>query len=338
MKRRGSAAWSGLHAIEFGRIQRIDIPMLGSNTTVVYVSDQSRLSQLLLSIASWRRFVTLPVLVLDIGLSERGRSAVEAVCEDAVIFLKPSDPPAIPSYVEARRQAVAFSQKTLLGLRAGGDPLIFLDADILVTHESFLQVLSGVRPDELLASASAWDADYTWTYSAKSLRLLRAFTGNAELELDHPICNSGVWAMRSGRARTVAAAWCRTFHTALASRALRSTVRSGAQVGDQEFLLPACSLTGTSWTRLHGSFNMQVHERRMRWLAGTDGHPTGGHLSEDPQPVRAIHFGCARDGSVDLEEAMIASPAIRAWVTDQYQRVGAAVRDSVTDVFESRVA
>lgn len=318
--------------------QPADTSIIGSVPTVVYVSDRSRLSQLLMSITSWRRFAKLPVFVLDIGLSARDRVAVETVCDGNVTLMKSGGMSAIPRDVVARRQAFAFSRKTLLGLLAAGDPLIFLDADILVTHESFIPALSDVRPDELLASPSAWDADFTWTYSAESLRFLREYTGDATLELDHPICNSGVWAMRSASARSAAAAWSRMFRTALDSRGLRSTLRPGTQVGDQEFLLPACSLTGTSWTKLHGSFNMQVHEQRMRWLAGLDGHPVGGHLSEDPQTVRSIHFGCAPDGSVELEAAMIACPAIRGWVADQYQGVRAVVRGSLKDVFQTRPA
>ena len=332
MKPRRSGAWSGIRAITPGMMPSTDTHVVRPTPTVVYVSDRSRLSQLLLSITSWRRFVALPVSVVDIGLSARGRAAVEAVCDGDVTFLKSEEISGIPDYVDAR-QAFAFFQKTLVGLLAAGDPLIFLDADILVTHESFIPVLSDVRPDELLASPSAWDTDFTWTYSAESLPFLRAATGDATLKLDHPICNSGVWAMRSASARTVAAAWSRMFRTAFNSRALRSTVRLGTQVGDQEFLLPACSFTDTSWTRLHGSFNMQIHERRMRWLAGAEGHPAGGHLAEDPQPVRSIHFGCAPDGSVDLDAAMIACPAIRGWVAGEYQCVAAVVHGSVKDVF-----
>jgi hypothetical protein len=337
MKPRRSSAWSGIRAITPGMMQPTDAHIIGSAPVVAYVSDQSRLSQLLLSITSWRRFVALPVFVIDIGLSTHGRAAVQTVCDGYVTFLKSEEMSAIPGYADTRR-AFAFYQKTLVGLLAAGDPLIFLDADILVTHESFIPMLGDVRPGELLASPSAWDVDFTWTYSAESLPFLRASTGDATLKLDHPICNSGVWAMRSASARTVAAAWSRMFRTALDSGALRSTLRRGTQIGDQEFLLPACLRTDTWWTRLHGSFNMQIHERRMRWLVGKDGHPVGGHLAEDPQPVRSIHFGCAPDGSVDLEEAMIACPAIRGWVADQYQRVAAAVHGSVKDAFRMRSA
>lgn len=295
--------------------------MKGERATVMYVCDLGRLHHLLTSIASWQRFATYPIAVVDIGLTERGRRAIAAVAVADVRFLPPCDSPPVPGCVVDRRRAHAYAQKTLIGMIGAGDPIIFLDSDILVVHPDFLPRLVTVPERSLLAAPSVWDADFTWTYTATSLRWLRSVTGQPSLTLATPICNSGVWAMRRRDAGAVAPHWHAAFRAALDAPGLHETLKPGTQIGDQEFLVPACNAAGVTWRRLHGSFNMQVHERLMPWKEGPGGHPLGGGLGEPLEPVLAIHYGCEPDGSVHLTSDMIASQATREWICAQYRAV-----------------
>lgn len=289
-----------------------------SNPVIIYVCDESRAHHLSISIASLRRFTALPICVVDIGLSASTRVCVQLVAEERVTFCPPMASPPILDHVVGKQRANAFVQKTLIGSIAIGDPLIYLDSDILVVHPGFLDKLIEVQEGELLATPSAWDADFTWTYSTDSLSWLRQATGKADLSLEYPICNSGVWAMRRSAASAMSPCWHTSFRMALDSPQLWATLRPGTGIGDQEFLIPACRANGIVWTQLHGSFNMQVHENRMPWLDIDSGHPLGGHSYEYPQPVMAIHYGCGIDGTVTLDEHLIASPILRQWIVEQY--------------------
>jgi|GEM_PF-5425314 len=293
--------------------------MRGQQTTIAYVADESRLHHLILSIASWRRFELCKVCVIDIGLGTRGRSAVEAVAGRDVGFLSPVATTPLPEHIMERRRTYAFEQKAILGCIIQGDPIIFLDSDILVVHPRFIRDLAQVTDNQLFAVPSAWDSDYSWTYTRASCRFLRHATSPVDFRLDNPICNSGVWAMRSKLASAVAQVWHAMFRKALDSQELLATLRPGTQIGDQEFLLPACICYGASWIRLHGSFNMQVHENRMPWSIHEPDGVHGGHRHEHPQPVRAIHYGCSPNGTVPLADEMISSVEIRAWIQEEYR-------------------
>jgi hypothetical protein len=286
-----------------------------SSPTVAYVADQLRVHQLLVSIASWVRFASHPVAVVDIGLTSEGRTRIERLTDGRMIFLAPVE---IPPQKPSSQRTVAFEQKTLLGGRVPGDPIVFLDTDILVAHPSFLTNLAQVPPNTLRASRSAWDADFTWTYTAESLRELCRATNQPDLHLTDPIVNSGVWAMRAATAARVVAGWNRGFRAAVDSPDLSHTLRPRTGIGDQEFLLPACRACGVAWDPLHGSFNMQVHERRMPWLPDRSGRPRGGHIGEPAEPIRAVHYGCEPDGTVRLEPEMIASETLRRWIAAEY--------------------
>jgi hypothetical protein len=297
--------------------------------TIAYVADESRLHHLLAGIAGWRRFGTYPVAVIDIGLGAEGREHVRRVAGGEVAFLSPVTTTPLPAGPACLRRAFAFEQKTLLGGVVPGDPVVFLDADVLVVAADFIPRLARVGDDTLLAARSAWDADFTWTYTPASLPHLRRATGRPDLATDHPVCNSGVWAMRAGAAARVSGVWHRMFRAATDSPALRATLRPGTEIGDQEFLLPACAACGLAWEPLHGSFNMQVHERRMPWAAGPGGHPVGGHPGEPAEPVRAVHYGCDPDGTPQLTADMIASAEVRAWLAAEYAACWGRVRDAV---------
>jgi hypothetical protein len=293
---------------------------------IAYVADRTRLHHLLISIASWRRFEPCLASVIDIGLCDDGRRCVEAVADGDVTFQEPCDSAPFHKHISAVRRPYAFEQKTMVGSIVQGDPIVFLDSDVLVVNPSFLQKLSEVRDKQLIAVPSAWDSDYLWTYTAASLSSLRSVTKQENFHLQDPICNSGVWAMRSKSAAAVAPVWHSMLHKALDSRELQETVRRGTQIGDQEFLVPAARCCNTGWTHLHGSFNMQVHENRMRWSIEESGNVLGGHLLEPLEPVRAIHYGCDADGTVALEADMIASPDIRAWIRNEYRTCWEIVR------------
>jgi hypothetical protein len=52
----------------------------------------------------------------------------------------------------------------------------------------------------------------------------------------------------------------------------------------------------------------------MTWFGSTgSGIPTGGHLDEQPEIVRAVHFGCNRRGSLGLTPEMLGSESARWW-------------------------
>jgi hypothetical protein len=293
---------------------------------VVYVADRSRLHHLLISIASWRRFEPCSASVIDIGLYGEGRSCVEVVADGDVIFLEPGYTAPFCKRISAVRRQYAFEQKTMVGSIVRGDPIVFLDSDVLVVNPTFLRELSEVNNNQLLAVPSAWDSDFSWTYTAASLPLLRSVTQQEDIRLEDPICNSGVWAMRSKSAAEVAPVWHSMLHKALDSRELLKTIRRGTDIGDQEFLVPACKSRNIGWAHLHGSFNMQVHENRMRWSIEQSGNVLGGHLFEPLKPVRAIHYGCNPDGTVHFCADMIASADIRAWIGNEYGKCWEIVR------------
>ena len=293
---------------------------------IAYVADRSRLHHLLMSIASWRRFEPCMVSVIDIGLGDDGRSCVNAVADGDITFHEPGPSAPLHNPISPVPRAYAFEQKTMVGCIVQGDPIVFLDSDVLVVSSSFLRRLSEVSDNQLIAVPSAWDSDYLWTYTPASSSLLRSVMDQNNFHLEDPICNSGVWAMRSESAAEVAPVWHSMLRKALESRELQETIRHGTEIGDQEFLVPAASCCNAGWSRLHGSFNMQVHENRMGWSIGDSGNVMGGHLLEALEPVRAIHYGCNPDGTVALEADMIASADIRAWIKNEYRSCWEIVR------------
>lgn len=296
--------------------------------TVAYVADESRLHHLLASIASWRRFDTWALAVVDIGLSASGRSRVVRVARGPVNFYPAAAVASLSLQgVPDAHRARAFEQKALVGTHVVGDPIVFLDADILAVHPSFIEDLGKVGSGEMRAARSAWDADFTWTYTAASLPELRRIIGRPDFKADDPVCNSGVWAMRADTASQVAPVWHQMYRAAVGSPALRETIRPGTAIGDQEFLLPACATMGVSWVCLPGAFNMQVHERLMPWVVGPGGHLLGGHREGPMEVVRGVHYGCEPDGTPRLDATMIACAAVREWLQGQYASVWTEVRE-----------
>lgn len=293
--------------------------------TIIYVCDTGRLHHLLMSVCSWRRYASFPMIVVDIGLTERARASIRSVLAESVTFHAPLNTGTAPPSAEQQR-IFAYLQKTALGKIRAGDPIIFLDSDILVVDGDFFPRLLAVKPGELLASPSAWDADFLWTYTDRALPALQRVSNFPSLQMASPVCNSGVWAMRSNDAADVAAQWLRAYRAAIASPDLVAATRPGRLIGDQEFLIPACHAAGVTWTPLHGSFNMQVHESKMRWELSAGAHPFGGHKSEHSERVRAIHFGCERDGRVSIDEDMLPTDEVRAWVHAHYRECWALVR------------
>lgn len=287
------------------------------SAVVAYVCDQGRLHQLLVSIASWRRFGAWPICIVDLGLTERGREAVDALVGDSVTFCARATS-FVPHDAAEGPRLTAYVEKTLVGAKADADVVVFLDSDIVVVGPDTIDHLASAGAGELLASPSAWDRDFTWTYRDGALVHLRRLTEDPDLRMASPICNSGVWSMRRDDAAVVSKQWAAAYVGALRTPDLWAQVRPGALIGDQEFLVPAGRSVGVAWRRLHGSFNMQVHENRMPWHLGRAGHPLGGHACEEPEPVRAIHYGCAVDGTVVLDADMIGSSDVRRWIRDQY--------------------
>lgn len=311
-------------------MSRMDIA--GVTPSVVYVCDHGRVHQLLMSITSWARFATVDVCVVDIGLTEADLLAITAVTPGTVRFLRPAGTFPVPNHVINKHRTFAYAQKTLVGSVYTGDPVIFLDSDIVVVHCDFLQRLFNVRQGELLAAPSFWDSDFNWTYSPESLPWLRLAIGNDSLSLTYPVCNSGVWAMRQGDASDVSLLWHAMFRNAIESAGLGSTLNQGTDIGDQEFLLPSCEAAGVKWIPLPAVFNMQVHHNRTPWSSGAGGHPFGSGCGKQPELVQAIHFGCNPDGAVLLEDGMLPSLKIKEWVAEQYRICWDFVREQVSDL------
>jgi hypothetical protein len=285
---------------------------------IVYVSDQSRLHQLALSLFSWRRFTVVDVFVVDLGLTEAGRRWLADSCG---VRLLPPLAPAVSLHrfgMDAQRIG-AYREKTRIGNHAAfvdfaDRPLIYLDADIIVTEASFLDIVSGVPEDTLLACPSVWDTDFNWTYKPEALTSLRTASGVADLSLSDPIPNSGVTCAHAKTWARLSAAWSEIYDAFLKIPAGSNLLRNGTLPGDQEFLALACQRCRVHWAHLHGSCNMQVDPRRMRWAEGADSRPMGGRAGEPLDLVRAVHFGCDLTGRLQLPSQALGAAASRAWL------------------------
>ena len=298
---------------------------------VSYVADRSRLHQLLMSIASWQRFETLPVAVIDIGLTASCRDAVRRICDDQVDFLAAAVTGPMTSEMPDLQKVRAFEQKALLGSCVQGDPIVFLDTDILVVHRDFMANLSRVEQGTLAAAPSAWDRDFTWTYTASSLQHLKRLLNLECFSLNYPICNSGVWAMRKDSASAVSPIWHKMFRSAIDDPYVCASIKPGTGIGDQEFLLPACSRAGVLWNPLPGTFNMQVHHALMPWRIGNDGHPRGGHKSEPSGLILAVHYGCDADGTAPVPADVLPCSEVRDWLKIEYETCWRCVINTMPD-------
>lgn len=291
-----------------------------ADPVVVYLCDQRRIHQVGVSIFSWQRFRALDIFVIDYGLSCAARNWLIQSCGVRVL--------ALASHVsldflgaDARRIG-AYREKARIGLQPefeslGDRTLIFLDADIVVTHPSFFNIVDSFDCSSFVASPSAWDRDFTWTYEAKALTLLREVSRVPTFGMNMPIPNSGVTASTTTMWRRVSAVWAEMYDAFLKRSGSQNVVRAGRLPGDQEFLSLALQWCKVPWVRLHGSCNMQVDPMRMRWVQNSRLHPLGGHLDEEPQPVRAVHYGCEPNGEITLGCGMLGSFTSRKWLREE---------------------
>jgi hypothetical protein len=286
-----------------------------SGLAVVYIADQQYASDLQFSVASWRRFVTFPITVIDLGLSAESRRQIDD--RFGGISWLPFD----GSAEWPNKRDYAYLLKSRLGDLVRGEPVLFLDADIVVLAPSFFDAMGAVDEGEMLVSHSAWDRDFTWTYQADALPALREISGIEELDLSFEIPNSGVWAMRSRTAAAISSLWNTMLSRALASATVLRNLNPGTRVGDQEFLVLAARQAEVKWRRLHGSHNMQVHESRMPWIE--NGRSVlGGHHGEPPEPVRAVHYRFTPNAWIEIDETYIRSDYIRTWLQRHYAEIG----------------
>jgi len=306
------------------------------NQAIVYVCDEARSHQLLMSVASWRRFkLDFSVRVIDLGLSRLTRQRLRIICGD-VEFREPLDwldVRHIPTDEPMRYEA--YLQKTLVGRMGLAERILFLDSDILVVSTDFFSIFAKDfgpgqqapdKQDGLLASPSAWDTDLTFTYNSECLPALRRHSRFPDLELSFRLANSGVWRMDEGTAAAVSREWWRGYKGAVTDVELWKRINPGRRIGDQEFMTMACHRLNVPWVKLHGSYNMQIHQSRMPWTPGPDGIPLGGHPEEAPAPVKAIHFGWQADYTVHIHESFIQDSAIRDWIGRQYAETAASLR------------
>jgi hypothetical protein len=284
----------------------------------MYVCDRAYEEFLLVSVASWSRFRPCALAVVDLGMTDSGKEAIRRLVP-SVKYLTPVGGDT-DGDLSARRRA--FRQKARVGLSNPFGRVVFLDADIVVVARSFFRIFSLIRPRSVLAAASAWDRDFTWTYNEQSLPLLRALTATRDLELSWPIPNSGVWAADSVSAALACQEWSTMMGRVYACGTLASAVNANTAVGDQEFMMLAARAAGVEWRRLHGSYNMQVHDSRMRWR-GRD----GGHFGERLQEVKAVHFAGCPEGDPEITTEMLGVPDSREFVLTAYQEVREWLRE-----------
>lgn len=291
---------------------------------IAYVADQSRAVELQMSLASWTRFFTVPVKVIDLGLSEEVRASLHRLHSD-IEFLKPSPIPELSLQHPHAQRLRALYQKTILGHLLQVEKLVCLDADIVITSPRFRDIFSQIRPGAVLISPSAWDRDLHWKYNLRCLDHLRQHTRMPDLTLDTPTYNAGVWGMAPPTMALVSEVWCEAFRKAIGDLTLQQMLNKGSMIGDQEYLSITIAKLSLGPDRLHGSFNMQVHDNRMPWSV-EDGEIVGGHLDEPLLPIKAIHYNNGRDVSVPAKQ--IRSPEVRAWIHSQYENILAILRAS----------
>jgi hypothetical protein len=295
---------------------------------IVYVSDQSRLHQLALSLFSWRRFSGGDVFVVDLGLTEAGRRWLAESCRVHLLSrLAPAM--SLRHFGKDARRIDAYREKTRIGMHASWAnfaerPLIYLDADIVVTEASFLDMVGNTPTNALSACPSVWDVDFNWTYKPEALMSLRMASGVADLALSDPMPNSGVTCARASTWAHLSRTWAAIYDAFLEITVESNVLRQGTLPGDQEFLALACRRCGVHWAHLHGSCNMQVDPRRMCWAQSADGHPMGGRFGEPKNLVRAVHFGCDTSGQLRLPPDALGIAASRTWLENEVAEVWAA--------------
>jgi hypothetical protein len=184
-------------------------------------------------------------------------------------------------------------------------------------------MLSGPK-EALVASASAWDRDFQWTYRENALPLLRKLAALPDLALTEAIPNSGVIAAYPSTWRRIATTWSDIYDSFLRSQQDRNNLRDGTLPGDQEFLALACLHSQVKWQKLHGSCNMQVDPKRMTWNSKQNSAVYGGHFGEPVEPIRAVHFGCNRNGQLDLPENALGGDEHRSWLRCCVEKAWAA--------------
>lgn len=284
---------------------------------IAYVADEGRSHHLLMSIASWSRFINIPIRVIDLGLSVSTKTLIQTLATD-ITFHNPVFLLAISSDKRDPKRIQAYYQKTLVGQMEFAEKVLYLDADILVVSADFINIFNLAKPDLLIASPSAWDCDLTWTYNDSCLDFLRKCTGLRNLSLSFKIANSGVWLMSHETAAVVSQKWQMVFTEAILSDDLWSKINSGASIGDQEFLTMATWQLGVAWHQLHGSYNMQIHENRMPW-ATQKNTIMGSHHGEALEEVKAIHYNTGND--LSILPSHIKSKTIRSWIHNQYNQI-----------------
>jgi hypothetical protein len=269
-----------------------------------------------MSISSWHRFYDRPTIVFDYGITEYSRNLIQKRFRSVAIRT-------VPHYVFQNgitKSEQAFLIKAFLPQLVESDVFVFLDSDIFVVSHLFFESVVSIPSGSIGACPSAWDKDFTWTYSSRSLPFLRHLTALEDFDLRFPIPNSGVWyGTSSSITHKVSTLWYSQLSAALSSTKLRNTLNEGTSIGDQEFLGTSCKALGVQWYHLHGSVNMQVNEDRMNWGIDESGILVGGHFGEEPQPVKGIHYGCSNTYQISLSSTQMHSDEIRRKVIHEYE-------------------
>ena len=263
---------------------------------------------------SWRRFACYPTLVVDYGLTEfQGRILTDSFENLAIRLAKPAEP-RLPIGQSQR----AYLLKCTIGHQFELDRILFLDSDILVVRGSLFDTVAATPAGCIGASPSAWDRDFSWSYTASSLPILRRITGIPSLDIGFEVPNSGVWYGESPHIETVGREWHRQLTDALESPALSASLRDNRSIGDQEFLSTACKALGVTWHKLPGRLNMQVHDTKMEWEQDPEGTLLGGHIGEEISAVEAIHFGCNTDFTISRAALHISDDCVADAIVEEY--------------------
>jgi hypothetical protein len=283
----------------------------------VYVCDQPHLARLIISLESLRHFGMSQVFVVDYGLEPASRDKLEVVY--GVTMVEAAFPRAPTT---SGRRIGAFREKTMAANRVAArrwpdtSPIVLIDSDIIVLNLEFWGIEEGVTENRICMTPSAWDKDFTWTYTENALSLLRDISGIEDFEMNWEIPNSGVVCASPVAWQAVCPLWCELYDRFIALPGWPSVVRAHTTPGDQEFLVLAMRLAGVDWHRLHGSYNMQVSRERMAWSEDFSLPLHGCHFDELPERVRALHFGVDECCDLHLSDSMLANDAARQAVTD----------------------
>jgi hypothetical protein len=282
----------------------------------VYVCDQEHFARLIISLESLRLFRRSQVFVVDYGLQPASRDKLEAVYGVTMV-----DAAFRWTRAPSGRRIGAFREKTIAAGRVAEQrwpdtsPIVLIDSDIIILDLGFWEIEECVTANRICMTHSAWDKDFTWTYTENALPSLRNISGIEDFEMNWKIPNSGVVCAASAAWQAVCPLWRELYDRFIALPDWPSVVRAHATPGDQEFLVLAMHLAGIDWHRLHGSYNMQVSRERMAWCEYFSLPLHGGHFSELPERVRAIHFGVDECCELHLSDSMLANDAARQAVT-----------------------